>query len=52
MNHCRPLTVRLHPKMKFDPVSLARFAELITRFSLAAMKELRDRPAAKAKNTI
>jgi len=52
MNHCRPVTVRLHPKMKFDLVSLERLAEHITQFSLAAMRELRNRPPAKAKHTI
>jgi len=52
MNHCRSVTVRLHPKMKFDPISLERLAEHITQFSLAAMMELRNRPPAKAKNAI
>jgi len=46
------VTIRIHPKMKFDPISLERFAGHTTRFSLAAMRELRNRPAAKAKNAI
>src|SRR5712692_8942629 len=51
-HHCRPVTVRLHPKMKFDPISLERLAEHITQFSLAAMKEFRNRPPTIAKNAI
>jgi hypothetical protein len=47
-----PVTVRLQLKMKFDPISLERLAEHNAQFSLAAMRELRNRPPAKAKNAI
>jgi AcrR family transcriptional regulator len=36
--HCRPMVVRLVPNQPFDTSSIARLAEHITQFSLAAMK--------------
>ncbi len=39
--HCRPVVSRMFPDLKFDPEELRSLARHITRFSLAALKELR-----------
>ena len=43
-HHCRPVVVRLHPDLKFDPAGIERLTEHITRFSLAAIKNLVKKP--------
>jgi TetR/AcrR family transcriptional regulator, regulator of cefoperazone and chloramphenicol sensitivity len=39
-HHCRPVVVRIYPDMKFDRAGIDRLTEHITRFSLAAIKNL------------
>ncbi len=39
-HHCRPVVVRLYPDMRFDRAGIDRLTEHITRFSLAAIKNL------------
>lgn len=39
-HHCRPVVERLYPDMKFDRSGIDRLTEHITRFSLAAIKNL------------
>jgi TetR/AcrR family transcriptional regulator, regulator of cefoperazone and chloramphenicol sensitivity len=39
-HHCRPVVVRLYPDLKFDREGIERLTEHITRFSLAAIKNL------------
>ncbi len=41
-HHCRPVITRMFPDMKFNDVEIERLAQHITRFSLAALKELAD----------
>ena len=43
-HHCRPVVVRLHPDLKFDRAGIERLTEHITRFSLAAIKNLAVKP--------
>jgi AcrR family transcriptional regulator len=43
-HHCRPVVVRLHPDLKFDRAGIERLTEHITRFSLAAIKNLAKKP--------
>jgi AcrR family transcriptional regulator len=47
-HHCRPVISRMFPDMKFGPAQIDQLADHITRFSLAALKEMsRGRPARK-----
>ena len=48
-HHCQPVVRRLFPKQTFDPAGMARLAEHITRFSLAAMKHLPETKTIKSK---
>lgn len=48
-NHCQPVILRLFPKQTFEPAEIARLAEHITRFSLAAMKHLSEAKTTKLK---
>jgi TetR/AcrR family transcriptional regulator, regulator of cefoperazone and chloramphenicol sensitivity len=43
-HHCRPVVLRLHPDLKFDRAGIERLTEHITRFSLAAIKNLVKKP--------
>jgi hypothetical protein len=43
-HHCRPVFSRLFPEMKFDPDRLEQLADHITGFSLAAIKQMAQRP--------
>jgi AcrR family transcriptional regulator len=47
-HHCRPVVTRLFPAMKFDEAAIEELTAHITRFSLAAMKQI-ARDAAKQK---
>ena len=44
-HHCRPVVVRIHPDLKFDEAGIERLTEHITRFSLAAIKNLAKKRA-------
>jgi TetR/AcrR family transcriptional regulator, regulator of cefoperazone and chloramphenicol sensitivity len=48
-NHCQPVILRLFPKQTFDPAAIARLADHITRFSLAAMKNFPETKTTKTK---
>jgi TetR/AcrR family transcriptional regulator, regulator of cefoperazone and chloramphenicol sensitivity len=48
-HHCQPVILRLFPKQAFDPAGIARLADHITRFSLAAMKNLPEIKTTKLK---
>jgi AcrR family transcriptional regulator len=48
-HHCQPLIARLFPKQTFDPDGIARLADHITHFSLAAMKHLPESKTVKSK---
>ena len=39
-HHCRPVVERLFPQQRFDPRNIETLAEHITRFSLAALKQM------------
>jgi AcrR family transcriptional regulator len=43
-HHCRPVVVRIYPDLKFDRAGIERLTEHITRFSLAAIKNLAGKP--------
>jgi AcrR family transcriptional regulator len=40
-HHCQPVVLRLFPRQTFNPEDIARLADHITRFSLAAMKNFK-----------
>jgi AcrR family transcriptional regulator len=46
--HCRPVLTRLFPDQSLEPPALARLADHITRFSVAALQHYRDRQPARA----
>jgi TetR/AcrR family transcriptional regulator, regulator of cefoperazone and chloramphenicol sensitivity len=48
-HHCQPVILRLFPKQAFDSAGIARLADHITRFSLAAMKNLPETKTTKLK---
>jgi TetR/AcrR family transcriptional regulator, regulator of cefoperazone and chloramphenicol sensitivity len=48
-NHCRPVILRLFPAQSFDATGIARLADHITRFSLAAMQHLPETKTKKSK---
>lgn len=48
-HHCQPVIVRLFPKQAFDLAGIARLADHITRFSLAAMNHLPEIKTTKTK---
>ncbi len=48
-HHCQPVILRLFPKQTFDSAGIARLADHITRFSLAAMNNLSETKATKIK---
>ena len=48
-HHCQPVILRLFPKQAFDSAGIARLADHITRFSLAAMKHLPETKTTKLK---
>ncbi|MEN9574245.1 MAG: hypothetical protein RL514_2100 [Verrucomicrobiota bacterium] len=39
-SHCQPVVIRLFPEQEFSPAEIERLADHITRFSLAAFKEV------------
>jgi len=39
-HHCRPVVTRMFPDMKFDEAAICQLTGHITRFSLAAIKEI------------
>jgi len=43
-HHCRPVVLRLFPKMKFDAAGIQQLTSHITRFSLAAIQEIARQP--------
>jgi AcrR family transcriptional regulator len=48
-HHCQPLILRLAPQQQFDPAGIARLADHIARFSLAAIKHLPESKPTKTK---
>ena len=48
-HHCQPVILRLFPKQVFDSAGIARLADHITRFSLAAMNHLPEIKTTKTK---
>ena len=48
-HHCQPVILRLFPRQAFDPAGIARLAEHIARFSLAAMRNLPETKPTKTK---
>ena len=48
-HHCQPVILRLAPKQAFDPAGIARLAEHIARFSLAALNNLPEAKTTKTK---
>ncbi|MEJ0091115.1 MAG: CerR family C-terminal domain-containing protein [Limisphaerales bacterium] len=47
--HCHPVILRLFPDQTFEPAGIARLADHITRFSLAAMTHLSEAKTTKLK---
>ena len=41
--HCGPVVIRMFPEMKFDAASLEQLTAHVTRFSLAAIKNLNQK---------
>jgi hypothetical protein len=39
-HHCRPVVMRMFPDMKFNTASVEKLAAHITRFSLAAIRDM------------
>jgi AcrR family transcriptional regulator len=48
-HHCKPVILRLFPLQPFDPAGIARLADHVALFSLAAMKHLPKSKTTKAK---
>jgi TetR/AcrR family transcriptional regulator, regulator of cefoperazone and chloramphenicol sensitivity len=48
-HHCQPVILRLFPRQAFDSAGIARLADHITRFSLAALEHLPETKTTKLK---
>jgi AcrR family transcriptional regulator len=44
-HHCRPVVMRMFPDLKFNTAAIEKLTTHITRFSLAAIKEMAGKPA-------